>query len=484
MQDNDSPYETCTSESDVDTSFASSPCTSDSGSDSDFESNLINRSWYSKWTEDELTELEYTVYELLDEYLYYDICRMSHPQFMENMIIDITNSLYDDFIDCKMCKEIDYDDILEYVTEIIDLFFETNNNISARSYKIYPKCSQKTREEIHQLENQIIKLKNMPQSKQRTQEWYESRHNIITASNLWKVFSTEGQLNSLIYEKCKPYEYNPNDIQHNVNVLSPTHWGNKYEPVTVMIYEALFSTKVEDFGCIIHSKYPYIGASPDGINCDKMSPIYGRMLEIKNIVNREITGIPKEEYWIQTQIQMETCELDECDFMETRFKEYSSPGEFYYSEFIHDYRGVILYFIERQSAINPNPSNSPHYVYMPLSYSLEKDSITEWIAQIQKELKSTHIMYETIYWYLDEYSCVLVKRNRDWFNSVIGKIQNVWNIIQKEKVEGYDHRIPKKKVQKLEVVHEENTTNQVIRNLPEPARKVCLIKLNGDGSIA
>ena len=45
------------------------------------------------------------------------------------------------------------------------------------------------------------------------------------------------------------------------------------------------------------------------------------MLEIKNIVNREINGIPKKEYWIQMQLQMEVCDLGECDFLETRFKE-------------------------------------------------------------------------------------------------------------------------------------------------------------------
>ena len=62
------------------------------------------------------------------------------------------------------------------------------------------------------------------------------------------------------------------------------------------------------------------------------------MLEIKNIVNREITGIPKKEYWIQMQVQMEVCELNECDFLETKFFEYeseedfNSDGNFNYSE--------------------------------------------------------------------------------------------------------------------------------------------------------
>ena len=51
------------------------------------------------------------------------------------------------------------------------------------------------------------------------------------------------------------------------------------------------------------------------------------MLEIKNIVNREITGIPKKEYWVQMQMQMEVCAIyEECDFLETRFKEYENEA--------------------------------------------------------------------------------------------------------------------------------------------------------------
>ena len=51
----------------------------------------------------------------------------------------------------------------------------------------------------------------------------------------------------------------------------------------------------------------------------KINERYGRLVEIKNIVNREITGIPKKEYWVQMQLQMEVTDLDECDFLETRF---------------------------------------------------------------------------------------------------------------------------------------------------------------------
>ena len=106
------------------------------------------------------------------------------------------------------------------------------------------------------------------------------------------------------------------------------HHGNKYEDVSIMLYESLYKTKVKDYGCIQHDIYEFLGASPDGIVVDSNSSRYGRMLEIKNPTTREITGIPKEDYWIQMQLQMETCNLNECDFLETGFKEYNSQEDF------------------------------------------------------------------------------------------------------------------------------------------------------------
>ena len=71
------------------------------------------------------------------------------------------------------------------------------------------------------------------------------------------------------------------------------------------------------------------------------------MVEIKNIVNREITGMPSEAYWIQMQIQMECCNIDLCDFIETRFKEYESEEAFYNETNTEMNRGIILRYIDK-----------------------------------------------------------------------------------------------------------------------------------------
>ena len=51
---------------------------------------------------------------------------------------------------------------------------------------------------------------------------------------------------------------------------------------------------------------------------------------------------------------------------------------------------------------------------------------------------------KNIYWRLEQYSCVLVLRNKIWFQNAITKISDVWDIIEKEKVTGFEHRNSKK----------------------------------------
>jgi putative phage-type endonuclease len=298
------------------------------------------------------------------------------------------------------------------------------------------------------LDKKIDYIKNVPQPEQRTPEWYNFRHNLITASNAYKAFEGQSTVNQLIYEKCQPLKTNSNDDKFSmVNVNTPFHWGQKYEPLSVQIYEYIYNTKVEDFGCIKHNTYNFLGASPDGINVKLDSPLYGRMLEIKNIVNREITGIPKKEYWIQTQLQMEVCDLDECDFLETKFTEYEN-----FKEFSDDgneektengeFKGIIMYFNTKEG--------KPFYLYKPLEL-LNYIEIDVWEEKmIEKYESEDHNMLwiKNHYWKLEKLSCVLILRNRKWFQDNINQLEKVWNIILKERETGFEHRAPNKRVKK------------------------------------
>jgi len=345
---------------------------------------------------------------------------------------------------------------------------------------------------------QLTLLRSKPQPAQRTPEWYQFRHNLITASNAYKAFDSQATKNQLIYEKCQPLtsvqSSNVNldsDIilteeVKMVNVNSTLHWGQKYEPLSVKVYEHIYETGVEDFGCIQDEEYAFLGASPDGINTDINSTRYGRMLEIKNIVNREIDGIPKKEYWIQMQLQMKECELDECDFLETRFVEYADQNAFKEDinedeiyedddgkEFVNvclskdlKHKGIILYFHTKES--------KPYYVYKPLDIT-HPDDIIKWeetMLDLYQSDKYNYTYIKFIYWKLDQMSCVLVCRNRQWFEDNIWELEELWNIVVLERVSGFEHRAPnrKTKINAFDLLG--NTQSQ------SKSQSKCLLKFN------
>ena len=290
--------------------------------------------------------------------------------------------------------------------------------------------------------NQIEFLKNIKLPEQKSDEWYIFRNSTITASNIWKIFISEYTQTQLILEKCEDFNVNKFKVK---NLNSPLHWGQKYEPISILYYEYINNTAVSDFGCIPHEKYSFIAASPDGIICDISSLLYGRMLEIKNVVSREITGIPKMEYWIQMQIQMEVCNLNECDFLETKFIEYTNESE-YLEDIDFKYKGTFLQYIHNED---------PIYIYAPfmLTDILSKE-YNDWVESKDNEIKSLYPNIEyvkTIYWKLEIISCVLILRNKYWFNTVLPDIELFWNNLLEEKETGkYKDRIKKKRKLKIE----------------------------------
>jgi putative phage-type endonuclease len=408
---------------------------------------------------EDMTSSSDEFYKLFNEFdedeLIESITDIIDSMVRENPLI-ISNPLYEDIIENSVMDilEVQFEEYFQgtYGAEYIERFTELIQESIQTVFKhLCPKRSFNTtfiRKEpnYEKLSKKIEYLKNKPQPEQRTHEWYSFRHNVLTASNIWKVFSSESNRNQLIYDKCKQFNI---DKYNNTSTEGPLHWGQKYEPLSVMLYEELYETKVDDFGCILHDKYEFLAASPDGINTSHESKRFGRMLEIKNIVNREITGIPKEEYWIQMQVQMEVCNLNECDFLETRFVEYNS-----YDDFISDgtytessdgkLKGVIMHFVKE---------DKPFYKYIPIHTDEEESELIQ--ENIMEELNDC-IWVKNIYWKLDEYSCVLVMRNKLWFNKAIEVIKPFWNTIQNEKKTGFEHRAPKKREKRQTQANEGN----------------------------
>jgi putative phage-type endonuclease len=419
----------------------------------DILNTLVFEDEPSIFDENNAIELIETALNLMEEYVIDNPTAISEPDFQEDLIEEIKDIFYIQFEEQILGSDFIEDDLNELLEEAFNIFITTfyperSNNIvlTETTTNVIEEDTNIINENNNIKENKIIGLREIPQPVQRTPEWYQFRWNLITASNAWKAFESQSTINQLIYEKCQPIKKlddNGDEDVKLVNTNTSLHWGQKYEPLSVLIYEHKYNTKVEDFGCIQHPTYKFIGASPDGIIVNKNCDRYGRMLEIKNVVSRDINGIPKKEYWIQMQLQMEVCDLDECDFLETKFTEYTDYSA-YKDDITDKMKGVIIYFHTKEG--------KPFYVYKPLTI-IEETDVTKWEDDTLSLYQSEEYNYtymKFIYWKLDVFSCVLVLRNKDWFKNNIPQLEKVWKIIEQERVSGYEHRAPVKKVKKEE----------------------------------
>jgi len=308
---------------------------------------------------------------------------------------------------------------------------------------------------FNKIKIQLDYLKNIVQAEQRSDEWYIFRRSTLTASNIYKIFQSDYSQSQLIIEKSEPIDVNKFKV---TNLSSPLHWGQKYEPVSLLYYEHINNTKVSQFGCIPHAKYSYIAASPDGIVCDESSELYGRMIEIKNVVSREINSIPKMEYWIQMQLQMEVCDLNECDFLETKFTQYLNEEEYLEDVSSSCYRGFIMQFYD---------NGEVYYEYPPFTLNvIHSNEYVNWTnTQLIKNSSKSYV--SNIYWKLEVVSCILVLRNNLWFKNALPYIEIFWNNLVMERDSGaYKERLSVK--QKLKRDHD-----KMVSDFPSSG---CLLK--------
>jgi len=155
---------------------------------------------------------------------------------------------------------------------------------------------------------------------QRTDAWLNQRGTMITASEVSKVWTTPASRLELLTKKLEP----PVRAEGS-NPIAALIWGTRFEPVAKKIYEDKTACNIIDVGCCRHPVYDFLGASPDGLIVPRFAdsdPLrYGRLVEFKCPMSR----VRKDEipiYYVdQMQMQMECTGIDECEYVEFRFKQ-------------------------------------------------------------------------------------------------------------------------------------------------------------------
>lgn len=298
--------------------------------------------------------------------------------------------------------------------------------------------------ELLLLESKIKYLETIPQPEQRTPDWYTFRNNRLTASDLlYAIDCSSKKRTEIIKKKCG---YNPSFTPGQA-ILH----GIKYEPIATEIYEGRQDLKIMEFGCLPHQHIPFFGASPDGIVSYQSNNrnYVGRMLEIKCPKSRTITGIIPDSYYAQIQGQLEVCDLEYCDFLECVIKEYVNKDAFFkdspetkistYQQTNGNEKGIIIEYYDTKEKKN-------NYVYCNHKFDSLEEFNTWEDTEIDRILEKDQMEYlGTTFWYLKQYSCVLVNRNREWFNKRYIKIKEFWDDVLKTRASGVDYNQPEKK---------------------------------------
>jgi putative phage-type endonuclease len=321
---------------------------------------------------------------------------------------------------------------------------------SRKKALILEKISQ---EEFDRRADIFNKIREIILPEQRSPEWFAMRSGKITASDGGAVLGENKHepAYNFIMKKVFGSTFETN--------LACYH-GKKFEQVVTMMYEYINDVHTEEFGLLGHPDYYFLGASPDGICApycrDKKTPnpLVGRMLEIKCPLMRKIkySGDIKDTicpiyYWCQVQLQLECCNLDECDFIQCNIEEYCSREEWindtdttcdYKSKKYGLERGVLIELIPTKLSDDDYIDDcvKAELVYDKASFlyppkiDMSINELDNWILTQISELKPTLKVHRIIYWRLIESNCTLILRDREWFNNKLDTLRTMWGYVE------------------------------------------------------
>jgi putative phage-type endonuclease len=310
------------------------------------------------------------------------------------------------------------------------------------------------KKDIKRRKLQFEKLNSKIYPAQRSQEWYIQRDGKITASDAGVVIGENK------YEQ--PYKMILKKTRETFQNNQSTYHGKKYEDIAKLIYEYRMNVIIKEFGMVEHPLIKCIGASPDGIVTPykndnvHLTKFVGRMLEIKVPLSRQICkyGNIKGDicpiyYWDQVQLQMECCDLDECDFWQCTICEYPNKeifiddtckSEQFRSKTTSFEKGVLIQILPSDK-IYLNYKSDENYLNNVYEYAkfiyppkieMNPFDCESWVQSILANLKYTHSDYsldKVIYWYLKVSHCVTIYRDKKWFESNKHKYEKMWEDI-------------------------------------------------------
>lgn len=287
-------------------------------------------------------------------------------------------------------------------------------------------------------QDSVERVKNAPQTPQKTKMWYFESREILSGHEFSSVIcGSPSEYNAAIAKKCAPAR----DVGENdpsivfvtpQDGLSPFKWGWRFEPVARDLYAVVFGDGLESvydgLGRVRHPSLPRLGASPDGVLTS--GPRTGRLLEIKCPISRELNGSVPMQYWIQMQLQAEVCDVEAVEYFEASF---GSQAQHTIDFVNFDGYGSKLPYIGKICVVQTNDVGGLDYKYSPM-FPNTMQGLHECMMWCPD---SSNVVLENAIWWVKDYYTQTVLRNRRWWNDVgLAAYQQYWVDVQKARENG------------------------------------------------
>jgi len=198
------------------------------------------------------------------------------------------------------------------------------------------------------------------------------------------------------------------------------------------------------------------------------------MVEIKCPLTRKIKTTGKNivplHYWVQVQLQLEACDLDECDFLQCSICEYEDK-----TEFLEDTdnlnpnkskktgleKGCIIQLI-KSNIMNYEENIYEYALFIyPGKLTMIPEEYDEWISDNTKKYKidpkfTGYKIDKVIYWRLEVESIYLIKREKEWFLRQLPTFERMWNYVT------YFREHTKERVKLIDYIKNSNVKDNTI----------------------
>ena len=242
---------------------------------------------------------------------------------------------------------------------------------------------------------------------QRTDAWLTTRGKMITASEVSKVWQTPASRLELLEKKLDPPTRSDGS-----NPIPALIWGTRFEPIAKKIYEDTTHCEIIDVGCCQHPVHSFLGASPDGLIIPKYADAdphrYGRLVEFKCPMSRARKDEIPSYYVHQMQMQMECTGIDECEYVEFRFKQVN----FTQWDLATETKGAFA--VDEAGKVD----------YKPDTVDLH-----EWQCTLTED-------HQYIYWVLMDIKKDFVPKDPNWLSTHLPDLRAFWDDVERHRAEG------------------------------------------------